>query len=154
MLKLSHCPVLLATYQLITGSTQAAQGYKTWFVSSLLCTIRKRVFGCIRLIDIFYTVYNRWLYRYGLYEARTDRHGSLDLVSDHPGGLVPGILSFCTPYAYNTYVERLEKVWVDRIVSVEGWQKLLTFLLQEWSDSNLLVSCVMHQFPRKLCLCP
>lgn len=81
-----------------------------------------------------------------MYEARTDRLAILELPRQRPAlapleDLIIGVLFFCAPY---TYVDRLEKLWADRVVSLDGWQKLLTSLLIEWSDSNLLVSCVSH----------
>jgi hypothetical protein len=77
-----------------------------------------------------------------MYGARTDRlaffseprvEGKLTLLVD----IISGALFFS---AHHTYVDRLEKVWADRIISLDDWQKLLNSLLLEWSDSNLLVS--------------
>lgn len=77
-----------------------------------------------------------------MHEARTDRLASLD--QKQARHTLAGIedlvtigLFLCAPY---TYVERLEKLWAERTVSLDGWQKMIASLLAEWSDSNLLVS--------------
>lgn len=93
--------------------------------------------------DVF-LVNSRTIYRYGAKEARTDRLASLDKekvrrrrAPPSIEDLIMGLLFFCVPY---TYLERLESVWAERSVSLDGWQKFVTSLLVEWSDSNLLVS--------------
>jgi hypothetical protein len=87
-------------------------------------------------------VHSRWVHRYGMYEARTDRLASIYHSPRQDrfarlGPFVSGVFFFCAPF---TYVDRLEKLWANKIVSLDGWQKLLASLLLEWSDSNLLVS--------------
>jgi hypothetical protein len=77
-----------------------------------------------------------------MHEARTDRLASIYNPRVQPrfgtfGTFLSGVFFFCAPF---TYVDRLEKLWADKIVSLDGWQKLLSSLLVEWSDSNLLVS--------------
>ena len=77
-----------------------------------------------------------------MYCARTDRLASfseprMEQKLTLLGDIISGALFFA---AHHTYVDRLEKVWADRIISLDDWQKLLTSLLVEWSDSNLLVS--------------
>jgi len=115
--------------ELLDGIKDDVSTYKTWYVARLLVNILN----------------SRFLHRYGMYEARTDRLASLELPRPRQAlapleDLITGVLFFCAPY---TYVDRLEKVWADRVVSLEGWQKLLTSLLIEWSDSNLLATVTL-----------
>ena len=145
------------------GSTlDSTAGYKTWFVARLICNIR----GCYsldviatkpnKLSHYLSTVNSRWLHCYGMREARTDRLASfheprVERKLDMLGHIVSGMLFFCAP---NTYVDRLEKVWADNIVSIYDWQSLLTSLLSEWSDSNLLVSkYLMNIFSNDRLIC-
>jgi len=114
---------------LLGGLDCALPGYKTWFVSRLLCNILN----------------SRLVHLYGMNEARTDRLAS---VHKQPvqsrfgtfGTFLSGVFFFCAPF---TYVDRLEKLWADKIVSLDGWQKLLSSLLVEWSDSNLLATVTL-----------
>lgn len=78
-----------------------------------------------------------------MHEARTDRLASLDQEPPRHAlysleDFAMKILFFHAPYMY---FDRLERLWADGAVSLNGWQKLITSLLVEWSDSNLLVSC-------------
>lgn len=81
-------------------------------------------------------------YRYGMKEACTDRLASLekDRARNAPSSIESFMTAFFLFYAPYTYLDRLEKVWAERSVPAEGWQKLVASLLAEWSDSNLLVS--------------
>jgi len=73
-------------------------------------------------------------------DARTDR---LVTVQRAPTSLVSLVLGVFTFYAHLTYIQRLENVWADGIVSFTGWQTLLRSLLAEWSDSNLLATVTL-----------
>jgi hypothetical protein len=81
-----------------------------------------------------------------MYEACTDRLASFKVSRPQNNlepleNLITGVLFLCAPF---TYVARLEAPWADGVVSLDGWQKLLTSLLVEWSDSNLLVSTIFQ----------
>jgi len=81
-----------------------------------------------------------------MYQARTDRLISFSGSRTQQwnpsvlGQFMAAALFFC---AHDTYVDRLEKVWADGIVSLYGWQNLLSSLLSEWSDSNLLATVTL-----------
>jgi hypothetical protein len=82
------------------------------------------------------------MYHYGMPGARIDRLDSfrkgkvnrkINMITD----LASGVFLFYAPYSY---LERVEKVWADQIISLDGWQTLIASLLSEWTDTNLLVS--------------
>jgi hypothetical protein len=72
-----------------------------------------------------------------MHDALTDRLAAVSRSQIGMIDIVAGSLSF---WAHHTYVDRLENVWAGGVVSVGGWGSLITSLIIEWSDSNLLVS--------------
>jgi hypothetical protein len=72
-----------------------------------------------------------------MHDALTDRLAAVSRSQIGMIDIVAGSLSF---WAHHTYVDRLENVWAGGVVSVGGWRSLITSLIIEWSDSNLLVS--------------
>jgi hypothetical protein len=82
-------------------------------------------------------VHSRSVHRFGMHDALTDRLATVMRSQIGLFDIVAGGLSF---WAHHTYVDRLENVWAGGVVSVGGWGSLVTSLVIEWSDSNLLVS--------------
>jgi len=71
-----------------------------------------------------------------MYDALTDRLAAVGRSRIGLFDILAGSFSF---WAHHTYVDRLENVWAGGVVSVGGWRSLVTSLVVEWSDSNLLV---------------
>jgi len=106
------------------GVTFDDDGYKTWFVARLVCII----------------LHSRSVHRFGMHDAVTDRLATARRSQIGLIDILAGGLSF---WAHHAYVSRLENVWAGGVVSVGGWGSLVTSLVIEWSDSNLLATVIL-----------
>jgi len=106
------------------GTTFDDDGYKTWFFARLICII----------------LHSRSVHRFGMHDALTDRLAAVRRSRIGLIDIVAGSLSF---WAHHTYVDRLENVWAGGVVSVGGWRSLITSLIIEWTDSNLLATVIL-----------
>lgn len=116
--------------------SNANQSYRTWLGARLKVVIRKGLFSCpLRKTDSN-PVQSQIMHRHGLINARTDRFNSINPPVPTVFASVLGIFTF---FGHITYAERFKNAWADEIASTKGWKALLSSLLIDWSDSNLLV---------------
>ncbi|CAA7270473.1 unnamed protein product [Cyclocybe aegerita] len=100
------------------------KSYRTWFIARLLSLI----------------LHSRSVHRHGMIDALTDRLMNVHYTSRTLIDYMVGCLSLFTHLAY---VQRLENVWAAGIVSCSGWRSLVSALLIEWSDTNLLATVTL-----------
>ena len=52
--------------------------------------------------------------------------------------------------APNTTLNKLNKLWVDKMIYAEQWEKFVTDLLRDWTDISLLVRSFQysHEYAR------
>ncbi|TFK37859.1 hypothetical protein BDQ12DRAFT_684758 [Crucibulum laeve] len=98
--------------------------HQTWFASRLMCIMLQ----------------SRSMYGFGTKDAIFDYTIIIQLPPKVFIDYLVGIFSFFAP---STYMQRLHHVRAGGVTSFTRWQALVTSLLAEWSDSNLLATVVL-----------
>ena len=93
-------------------------------------------------IDKMLKAHARFMNMYGYHGARLDPAQSIRGPTVKYRTLLIATISPALFYAPEVYLKRLEKIWVDKAIMQESWEKLTDGLRDDW---NLLVTNVRIQ---------
>ncbi|KAJ3485824.1 hypothetical protein NLJ89_g11867 [Agrocybe chaxingu] len=105
------------------GTDRTANGFKTFFIAQLLATVYK---------------VRAW-HRHGTQAAINEQR-----LPPHPTmGPVDAVVRIFSFFVYSTYENRLRLALQGELASEREWSRLMTTLIAEWSDTNLLATVTL-----------